>query len=391
MRLQSSFLNGKFNVAVLCWILVPLTPAIPITAAAAADTTRLRELRVEKSLFGTTAEGQAVELYTLGNARGMVVKVMTHGATLIAVEAPDRDGKFANVTLHLDTFADYMAGHPLFGSVVGRYANRIAGAKFTIDGKEYRLAANSAPHHIHGGAKGFQKLVWSARSLKEKDSVGVELSLTSPDGDEGYPGTLKVKMVYRLNNDNELTLEYTAETDKPTHVNLTNHTYWNLGGAGSGKVLGQTLMLYADRYLLADDKKIPSGELQSVKGTPMDFTTAHPIGARIQEVSGGGYDHCYVVNRNPGDSLALTARVVDPKSGRVMEVRTTQPGVQIYTANYLSDKVKAAGAAYGPHHAVCLETQSFPDSPNKPQFPSSLLRPGQTYHQVTVHKFSVEK
>jgi aldose 1-epimerase len=273
---------------------------------------------------------------------------------------------------------------------VGRYANRIEGAKFTIDGKTYELARNNGPNHIHGGRNGFHKLLWDAEPVRESDRVGVELSLTSRDGDEGYPGKLDIKVSYLLTNDNELKMVYEARTDKPTHVNLTNHAYWNLAGAGSGDVLGHELMLNADHYLPANERKIPTGELKGVKGGPMDFTKPMTVGSRIAQVR-GGYDHCYVLNKKEAGELSLCARVVEPKSGRVMEVWTTEPGVQIYTANGLSDRLSGGGKPYGRYHGLCLECQHYPDSPNKPKFPSTLLRPGETYTQTTTHKFSVQK
>jgi aldose 1-epimerase len=316
---------------------------------------------------------------------------MTYGATPISVKTPDRGGKLANVTLYLDTFDDYLRGHPLFGSVVGRYANRIAGARFTVDGSEVRLTANAGAHHIHGGRNGFHKQVWSASPVRRDGTVGVALSLTSPDGEDGYPGTLQVKVVYELNNDNALKMEYTATTDKPTVVNLTNHAYWNLAGAGSGDVLGHVLTLNADRYLPADEQKIPTGEIRGVQGTAMDFTEPHTIGSRIDQVEGSNYDHCYALNKRPDESLSLAARVVEPVSGRVMEVCTTKPGVQLYTAKGLNDRLRGGGKPYGPYHGFCLETQHFPDSPNRANFPSPVLRPGEVYHHVTIHKFSVQK
>lgn len=346
--------------------------------------------RVEKSSVGKTPDGTEVQQYTLTNSRGLQVQVLTFGATITAVKVPDRHGKLANVTLFLDSFDDYLRGHPLFGSVVGRYANRIAGARFTLDGVEYPLTANAGENHIHGGRRGFQRIVFDAAALPDGNTAGVVLSHTSPDGHEGYPGTLDVKIVYSLSNDNRLRMEYTARTDKPTHVNLTNHAYWNLAGAGSGDVLGHVLMLQADRYLPADRRKIPLGNLKSVRGTAMDFTRPMSIGSRIEQVEDRNYDHCYALNKLPGKRLSLAARVVEPKSGRVMEVYTTQPGVQLYTARGLSDRFTAGGVPYGPYHGFCLETQHFPDSPNRPSFPSTVLRPGETYHQVTIHKFEVQ-
>ena len=347
------------------------------------------KVTVEKSTFGRMPDGARVDLYTLANAAGMEVRVMTYGATLVSVKVPDRGGKLDNVTLYLDTLDDYLRGHPLFGSVVGRYANRIAGAKFTLDGVEYPITPNAGKNHIHGGRSGFHKLVWKARPLRDADGAGVELSHTSPDGHEGYPGKLDVTVTYKLSPDNQLTMEYVARTDKPTVVNLTNHAYWNLAGAGSGDVLGHVLMLNADRYLPADDKKIPTGEVAAVKGTVMDFTGPKTVGSRIKQVEQENYDHCYVLNKKAGQRLSLCARVVEPKSGRVMEVFTTQPGVQLYTARWLGSRLSGGGKPYGPYHGLCLETQHYPNAPNQPEFPSTVLRPGQTYRQVTVHKFSL--
>jgi len=347
-------------------------------------------VKVSKSLFGRLPDGREVELYSLTNARGLEVKVMTYGATITSVKTPDRAGALANTTLYLDTFDDYLRGHPLFGSVVGRFANRIGGAQVTIDGVEYPLTPNAGKNHIHGGRSGFQTKVWQAKSVQRDGAVGVEMTLVSPDGDEGYPGTLRVKLLYELTADNELRMDYTATTDKPTVVNLTNHTYWNLAGAGSGDILRHVLTLYADAYLPADEHKVPTGEIRSVKGTVMDFTQPHPIGSRIKEVEGENYDHCYVLNKRPGESLSHSAHVVDPRSGRVMDVWTTQPGVQFFTARILTNRWQAGGRPYAPYDGFCLETQHFPDAPNQPQFPSPVLRPGQAYHHVTVHKFSVE-
>jgi len=347
-------------------------------------------LDVRRSVFGKTSDGTSVDLYTLSNAHGVRAKVMTFGATLIAVEVPDRRGQLVNVTLALDSLDDYLKGHPLFGSIVGRYANRISGAKFVLDGVEYRLEANARGHHIHGGRHGFHKRLWRAVPERRPDAAAVKLRLRSPDGDAGFPGNLDVTVTYSLNNENELRIDYTATTDKPTVINLTNRAYWNLAGAGSGDVLSHRLLLHADHYLPTDARKIPTGEIRPVKGTPMDFTRPRPIGSRIDQVP-GGYDHCYVLNKRPGERFSLAARLDDPGSGRTMEVWTTQPGVQVYTANGLSDRFGVGGRRYGPRHAVCLETQHFPDSPNKPLFPSTVLRPGQTYREWTVHRFGVRR
>jgi len=333
------------------------------------------KLRVEKQLFGNMPDGLAVDLYTLTNAHGLEARVMTLGATLLTVKTPDRHGKLDVITLHKDSLGEYVRGHPLFGSVVGRFANRIAGARFTLDGVEHQVMPNAGQHHIHGGGRqeAFHWQIWKGRAIEEQDAVGVELSLVSPDGQAGYPGRLEVTVIYRLTADDRLVMDYTARTDKPTHVNLTNHAYWNLAGADAEDVLGQVLMLNADHYLPSDEAKIPTGEIRSVDGTAMDFTTPKPIGARLDRVERGYYDHCYVLDKEKDQHLSLCARAVDPASGRVMEVHTTQPGVQLYTGN---------------RRGFCLETQHYPNSPNEPKFPTTVLRPGQTYREVTIHKFA---
>jgi aldose 1-epimerase len=310
------------------------------------------------------------------------------------MHVPDRNGKLDDVVLGFDNLESYLKGHPLFGAVVGRVANRIGGAKFTLDGQEYKLAANNGRNSIHGGRRGFDKVVWQGEPVAAQDGVAIKLSYRSSDGEEGFPGNLSVALTYTLTNQNELRLDYTATTDKPTPVNLTNHSYFNLAGAGSaGDVLGHELMLAADQYTPADNELIPTGEIKPVAGTPLDFTKPTPIGARIEQLRErpyGGYDHNYVLNSG-GKALALGARVYEPKTGRVMEMSTTQPGVQLFTANGMSGKLKGkGGAAYPRHGGFCLETQHFPDSVNKPNFPSVILRPGVTYRQTTVFKFSTK-
>ncbi len=344
---------------------------------------------IGKEILGKTSEGVEVEQYTLANANGFKAKVMTLGATLTAFEMPDRNGKPENVTISLNSLDEYLQGHPCLGSICGRYANRIARGKFALDGKQYTLAVNNGPNHLHGGMRGFHKVVWTAEPANTEDGVGIALVYQSRAGEEGYPGNLTVKATYLLTAADELKIEYTATTDQATPVNLTNHAYWNLGGAGSGSVLEHELMLNADRYLPVDPTQIPLGELRPVRGTPMDFTSPQKIGSRIAEVA-GGYDHCYVVNHDDESELALAARLRDPSSGRVMEVYTTQPGVQLYTANGMRLR-RRDGVEFGPHAGVCLETQHFPDSPNQPQFPSTILRPGETLREVTVHRFQVRK
>lgn len=347
--------------------------------------------RVEKSPFGKTPDGTPVELLTLTNSRGMVAQIMTYGATLIGLQVPDRAGKIEEVTLGFDTLDGYLKGHPYFGSTVGRVANRIARGRFTLDGKEYKLATNNGPNALHGGVKGFDKVVWKAEEVPAQDGVAVKFTYTSPDGEEGYPGTLTATVTYTLTNDNALRLDYTATTDKPTPVNLTNHAYFNLRGPQAEGILGHEVYLAADRYTPVNDTLIPTGEIKPVKGTPLDFTAPRTIGARIGEMTNdpSGYDHNFVLNSG-GKSLALAARVHEPKSGRVMEMSTTEPGVQFYTGNFLDGTLTGkGGVVYKKHHGFCLEAQHFPDAVNQSSFPSVILRPGETYRQTTVYKFSV--
>ena len=345
-------------------------------------------MKIEKTSMGKTPDGQEVDAYTLSNAHGLKATIMTYGATLISMETPDRSGKLTNITLSLDCLKDYLAGHPFFGSIAGRYANRITKGRFTLDGVEYRLATNMGTCHLHGGVRGFDKYVWTAKPAQGGDAAEVAFSMESPDGDEGYPGKLSVTVVYTLTADDRLIMDYTASTDKATVLNLTNHAYWNLGSPASGNILDHKVWIDADRYLPMNDDMIPTGELRSVKGGPWDFTSPHTIGERIAQVP-GGYDHCYIFNKSQ-DRLRLGARVVHGGSGRAMEVYTTQPAVQLYVANFLDGTLQGGGVRYGKNWGLCLETQHYPDSPNKPAFPSTVLRPGQTYRETTVHKFSVQ-
>jgi len=369
----------------------PDTPEGPTTPQPQPPSTpREMKMSVSSKPYGTMPDGTQVDEYTLTNSHGLKVKIITYGGIITAIETPDRNGQFTNIILHRDSLADYLAGHPYFGCLVGRYANRIAKGRFAIDGVEYTLACNDGQNHLHGGEKGFDKYVWQAEPVEGEDFVGVRLTHTSPDGDEGYPGTLNVTVVYTLTENDELKIDYTATTDKPTHVNLTNHAYWNLAGAGSGDVLDHRLMLNADKYLPVDDGLIPLGEPEPVKDTPMDFTQPVAIGARIDQVE-GGYDHCYVLNKAQPGELSLAARVVEPTSGRTLEIYTTQPGIQFYSGNFLDGSVSGSGVEYEKHYGFCLETQHFPDSPNKPDYPSTLLKPGETYHEVTIHKFGVAR
>jgi len=333
--------------------------------------------RIEIKPFGRLPNGAESPLYVIHNGAQLELLVMPFGATIVTVRTPDRDGRWADVTLRLPTFDDYWEKRTVLGTVIGRYANRIAGACFTIDGEEYRLAKNSGPNHIHGGREGFHRKPWHVAEVREPERTGVRLSYTSADGEEGYPGTLKVDVVYAVTPKNELIMEYRATTDKATHLNLTNHAYWNLSGEPNQSVLDHELTLWADEYLPTDSALIPTGDPVSVEGTPLDFRRPARIGARIDDLK-NGYDHCFVLRKEPGQRLALAARLKDPSSGRAMEVFTTQPGMQVY-----SDGAR--------RKAVCLETQHYPDSPNQPRFPSTLLRPGETYHHTTIHRFYVEK
>lgn len=362
----------------------PVTEKVPEPSIAKPTVTRAE--------YGKLPDGTTVESFTLTNASGASVTAITYGGILTSIKVPDRDGKLDDVVLGHDSLEDYLKDGGYFGAIVGRYANRIGGAQFTIDGQTYTLAANIKPNSLHGGIKGFDKAVWKAEPIEAADGVGVKLSHTSPDGDEGYPGTLKVSVTYTFNNKNELTLDYEATTDKATVVNLTNHSYFNLGGDGSGDVLATELMINADQYTPSDERLVPTGELANVEGTPLDFRTSTPIGARIDDPMlkrSMGYDHNFVINRAEG--IALAARAEDPKSGRTMEVLTTEPGVQLYTANHMRNNVGKSGHVYNRFNAFCLETQHFPDSPNKPSFPTTTLRPGETFKSRTVYAFGVKE
>lgn len=353
-------------------------------AAGVLASSQMSAQTVESEVWGQTAEGEDVRLFTLTNKQGLTARVMSFGATLLGVDAPDREGKFENVTLHFDDFETFNDQRKVFGSTIGRFANRIDTGGFEIDGRRYDLETFNPKTkvHIHGGKTGFQWQNWKSEIVER----GVKFSLTSPDGHEGFPGKVETSLTYELTDENELFLRYEATTDKPTHVNLTNHAYWNLGGAASGDVLDQQLLVDAAEILEVDARQVPTGKLVQVAGTAFDFRESQAIGARIDD-TGSGYDHCYIL-KNEG-RLALAARLADPASGRVMEVWTTEPGIQVYTMN-IDKPVKGGGggASYGPRNAVCLECQHFPDSPNKPEFPSTLLRPGEVYRQVTMHKFT---
>jgi aldose 1-epimerase len=359
---------------------------------------RRGEMSVTSSEFGTTADGKTVSIYKLDNGRGVSVEVLSLGGIMHSVNLPDRNGKITNVSASLETVADYEKARPFFGALVGRYGNRIAGGKFTLDGREYTLPRNNGPNSLHGGNKGFDTVVWEMKPFEQSsafgrgNSIGLVMKYTSKDGEEGYPGNLDVTVVYRLDANNRWTMDYTANTDKATVVNLTNHTFWNLAGYPNTNH-DHVLTLNADRYLPTDNTLIPTGVLEPVAGTPFDFRTPRRIGERIHQVEGdhfaGGYDHCYVLNQRRPKRMTFCANVYEPKSGRVMRVDTTEPGVQFYAGNFFNGKLKAHGYAYEKHGAFCLETQHFPDSPNQPQFPSTVLRPSEIYRTTTVHTFGV--
>ncbi|QDS87566.1 Aldose 1-epimerase precursor [Rosistilla ulvae] len=344
-------------------------------------------MKIEQRLFGTTPDGAAVTLFTLTNNHGNSVELIDRGATIVSVNVPDRDGKRANVNLGFAALDGYLQRHPYFGATVGRVCNRIAGGRFAIDGQEYRVAQNLGEHHLHGGLVAFDALMWTAEPIQTSWQVGVRMRLVSPDGDEGYPGTLDTTVEFTWNDDNELAYTFTAQTDAPTHLNLTNHAYWNLAGAGSGTVRDHQLTIAADRSLAVDDDLIPTGEQSELEGSVLDFREPRAIGDRIDQLpETKGYDHCYVLRGEPGE-LRSAAYAVDPASGRTMEVLTTQPCMQLYTGNHLSGQADAGG--YGQHEAFCFETQHPPDAANQPAFASTRLDPGQTFRQSTVHRFDV--
>jgi aldose 1-epimerase len=353
---------------------------------------------VTRAAFGTMPDGTSIEVFTIANARGLEVRAIEFGAIIVSLTAPDRNGRTADVVLGYDTLADYVSKNtPYLGGVVGRYANRIAKGRFTLDGQEYKLATNNAPNHLHGGVKGFDKVAWSGEPVTGSDGPGVAFTYTSRDGEEGYPGTLKARVTYTLNDRNELIVEYHATSDKPTHVNLSQHSYFNLSG-GDRNILDHQLTINADRFTPVDETLIPTGELAPVAGTPLDFRKSAAIGARIEDkhvqlLRGRGYDHNFALLKPKAASeLSQAARLVDPVSGRTLDIATTEPGVQFYSGNFLDGTLKGKkGRVYAQRWGLCLETQHFPDSPNRPNFPSTILRPGEEYRSRTVFTFGVNR
>jgi len=364
--------------------------AVSIAAAAQPASS---QAGVQQQPFGTK-DGRPITLYTLTNSHGVEVRAMTYGGIIVSIRVPDRKGQMADIVLGHDTAEGYMPNPPYLGAIVGRYANRIANGTFTLDGKSYTLPKNDGPNTLHGGTtRTFDKVVWDGEPLKGKS--GVAFTYLSKDGEEGFPGNLKIKVTYTLNDDNELTVDYEATTDKATPINASQHSYFNLAGEGNGDILSHEITINADRFTPVDKNLIPTGELRPVKGTPFDFATSTKIGARIDDnydqlVLGHGYDHNFVLNRK-GEGMVLAARVYEPTTGRALEVSTTQPGVQFYTGNFLDGSVTGKQShVYKRRYGFCLETQHFPDSPNHPSFPNTILRPDERFHQVTVFKFSAK-
>ncbi len=374
---------------------VEAAPAVEEAAQPEVKDAEVMKASFSVAEFGKTKEGETVQVFTLTNANGVNAKILDFGGVLYEMNVPDKDGNLGNVSCNYPTVPEYQDVRPYFGSLVGRYGNRIAKGKFTLDGVEYTLPINNDPNALHGGLKGFDQVIWAATPAADENGASLTLKYSAKDGEEGYPGNLDVVVVYTLGNDDSLTIDYTATTDKATPINLTNHTFWNLGGATAGTIRDHVLQLNASRYLPTDDTLIPTGEVASVEGTPLDFRAAKPIGQDIDKIEeaqfNGGYDHCVVLDQaNPGE-MGLCAIVKDPKTGRVMKIETTEPAVQFYSGNFLDGSTKVGDYVYAKHTAFCLETQHYPNSPNQPEFPSTILKPGETYRHVTVHTFSVEK
>jgi aldose 1-epimerase len=345
-------------------------------------------VEVSRRCIGKSREGEDVEEYSIRNSHGLAIRVITFGGTLVSVTAPDRDGVCDEITLGFDELSGYLGKHPYFGATIGRYANRIAHGRFRLDGKEYELFCNKGAHHLHGGRRGFDHVMWKASSWQRSNRAGVDLGYVSPDGEEGYPGSLSVRTAYALDEGDELEISYEATADRATPVNLTNHTYWNLGGAGTGDITGHLVTLFADQYLPVDSDIIPTGEIASVAGTAFDFRSEKRIGDGLDIA--GGYDHCFVIRTNgthDATTMRPAARVSDPVTGRGIEISTTQPGIQFYTGNGLAGIIGRGGKIFSRHTALCLETEGFPDAVNRSGFPNQILRPGERYQQSTKIRF----
>jgi aldose 1-epimerase len=365
-----------------------------LSAACAPEEAPMTDASVTRAPFGTSDDGRSVHVFTLTNANGVEVRVMEYGATIVSLRTPDRDGNLGDIALGFDSLDGYLAGSPYFGAVVGRYGNRIAGGRFALDDSTYQLATNDGVNHLHGGITGFDKVVWTGEPVERDDGVGVTFAYTSPDGEEGYPGTLETRVTYILTEADELIMDYVATTDRATPVNLTQHTYFNLTGDASRDILDHELQVHAESFTPVDETLIPTGTVAPVAATPFDFRSPTAIGARIGEDHrqlelGGGYDHNFVLRR-AGPGLISAAQVVEPTSGRMLEVLTTEPGMQFYSGNFLDGTITGKGGRVYEHRfGFCLETQHYPDSPNQPEFPSTILRPGDEYRSTTVWRFGV--
>jgi aldose 1-epimerase len=394
-RATAAALAASAMLALACTKDRPAADSSAATAAPAPATGG--GASVTRASFGTTPDGTPVDVYTLTNAHGIRMRVLTYGGIVQSLETPDRAGKLDDVVLGFDDLQGYVKSSPYFGAIVGRYGNRIAGGRFTLDGKTYKLATNNGPNALHGGIKGFDKVVWAAQQFKSDSGVGVVLTHTSPDGDEGYPGTLNANVTYTLTDRDELAIDYEATTDKATPVNLTNHSYWNLAGEGARDILGHVLTIESSAIVPVDSTLIPTGSLMPVAGTPFDFRSPTAIGARIEDKHqqiqfGKGYDHTFVLDGARQNGVAHAAHVAEPTTGRTLDVYTTEPGVQFYSGNFLDGTITGKrGRVYGHRSGLALETHHYPDSPNRPNFPSTILRPGQTYRTHTVYKFGTEK
>ena len=393
MATRPSQTEASMKIIAYCLTAAMTIATITTTSAAVAAA------KPKGEPFGKTTEGTPVEVFTLTNAKGIKLRAMTYGAIVLSLETPDRTGKSADIVLGYHTLADYIKSTPYFGAIVGRYGNRIAQGKFTLDGKQQSLATNNSPGGmpcaLHGGLKGFDKVVWQGEGVTQAGAQGVRFRYVSKDGEEGYPGTLTLTVTYWLSDNNEWRVDYVATTDKATPINVTQHSYFNLKGEGNGDILGHELTFKASKFTPVNAGLIPTGELRAVKGTPFDFSTAHAIGERVNSTDeqmkfGGGYDHNWVLD-NQGGSLALAAVVHEPTTGRTMEVLTTEPGLQFYCGNFLDGKLTGkSGRPYEFRNGFCLETQHYPDSPNQPSFPSTILRPGQTLKSTTVFRFGAK-
>jgi len=367
-----------------------------MTVIASSCSNKSNQPSITAGEFGTMPDGQKALIYTLVNGQGLKAKITNYGAKLVSLEAPDRNGQLADVILGYETLDQYLKGDQYFGSTVGRYANRIAKGKFTLEGKEYQLALNNGVNHLHGGPKGYQSVIWKSEVIDQNGYPALKFTYRSPNGEEGYPGNLDIEVIYTWTNDNSLNIEYKATTDQTTIVNLTHHSLFNLKGAGNGNILGHILTLNSLAFTPVDSTLIPNGEIRPVEGTPMDFTTPHAIGERIsnsyeQLVKGKGYDHNWVILKK-GEGLNLAATLYEPESGRVMKVLTTEPGIQFYSGNFLDgSQVGKGNLPYNLRFGLALETQHYPDSPNHPEFPSVVLKKGEVYKQTTVYSFSIDK